>query len=77
MRLDDEKRLYATTSSVSILNLGLELELNLLKRLVFILLFFFLICAEYVFVSFGATNDEMRLMALYLKPDFKDVGLKT
>jgi len=47
--------------------MGLEVELNLLKRLVFILLFLFLICAEYVFVSFGATNDEIRLMAFYLK----------
>ena len=77
MRLDHENRLYATTSSVSILNMGLKLELNLLKRLVFILLFLFLICAEYVFVSFGATNDEIRLMAFYLKPDFIDVSLKT
>jgi len=43
----DENRLYVTTFSVSILNMGLELELNLLKPLVFILLFLFLICAEY------------------------------
>jgi len=49
-----------TTSSVSILNMGLKLELKLLKRLVFILLFLFLICAENVFVTFGATNDEIR-----------------
>ena len=57
--------------------MGLEVELNLLKRLVFILLFLFLICAEYVFVSFGATNDEIRLMAFYLKTRFLGVSLKT
>ena len=54
--------------------MGLELELNLPKRLV---LFLFLIRAEYVFVSFGATNDEILLMAFYLKPDFIDVSIKT
>ena len=51
--------------------MGLDLELNLLKRLVFILLFLSLICAEYVFVSFGATNDEIRLMAFYVKADYR------
>jgi len=72
MRLDHDlgqvmKFVYMqTTCSVSILNMGLKLELNLLKRLVFILLCLFLICAEYEFVTFGATSDEIRLMAFYL-----------
>ena len=82
MRLDhDSGQMLKTaykrrTSSVSILNMGLKLELNLLKRLVFIILFLFLICAKYVFVSFGATNDEIRLMAFYLKPVFINVRVK-
>ena len=66
-----------TTCSVSILNMVLTLELNLLKQLVFILLCLFLICAEYELETFGATSDEIRLMAIYLIPDFIDVSLKT
>ena len=56
-----------TTSSVSILNMGLKLELNLMKRLVFIRLFLFLICAEYVFVTFGATNDNFTFNGILYK----------
>jgi len=52
------------------MNMGLKLQLNLLKQLVFILLRLFLICAEYELVTFGATIDEIRLMAFYLNPDF-------
>jgi len=67
-----------TTCSVSILNMGQKLELNLLKQLVFILLCLFLIYAEYELETFGATSDEIRLMALYLNPDFIiDVSLQT
>jgi len=66
-----------TTCSVSILNMGLKLELNLLKQLVFFLLCLFLICAEYELENFGATSDEIRLMAFYLNPDFIYVSLKT
>ena len=65
------------TCSVSILNMGLKLELNLLKQGVIILLCLFLICADYELETFGATSDEIRLMAFYLKPDFIDVSLKT
>jgi len=57
--------------------MGLKLELNLLKQLVFILLFLFLICAEYELETFGATSAEILLMAFYLNPDFIDVSLKT
>jgi len=60
-----------------ILKMGLKLELNLLKQQVFILLCLFLICAEYELETFGATSDEIRLMAFYLNPDFIDVSLKT
>jgi len=63
--------------SVYILNMGLKLELNLLKQLVFILLCLYLICAECLLETFGATRDETRLMAFYLNPDFIDVSLKT
>ena len=66
-----------TTCSVSLLNMGLKLELNLLKELVFILFCLFLIRAEYELETFGATSDEIRLIAYYLNPDFIDVSLKT
>jgi len=83
MRLDHDsgqvmKFVYMRTiCSVSILNMGQKLELNLLKLVVFILLCLFLICADYELQTFGATSDEIRLMAFYLKPDFIDVCLKT
>jgi len=83
MRLDHDlgqvmKFVYMRTScSVSILNKGLKLELNLLKQQVFILLSLYLICVEYEFKAFDATRNEIRLMAFYLNPDFSDVGLKT
>ena len=61
-----------TTCNVAILNMGLNLELNLMKELVFIL-----ICAEYEFETFGSTSDPIRLMAFYLHTDVIDVGLET
>jgi len=53
-----------TTCFVAIQNMGLNLELNLLKQLVFILQCLYLICAEYEFETFGSTSDQIRLMAL-------------
>ena len=64
------------TCSVFILNMGLKLELNLLKQLVFILLCLFLTCAEYELDTFGATSDEISLMAFYLNPGFINVSKK-
>ena len=80
MRLDHDsgqvmKFVYMRTEHI--LNMGLKLELNLLKQLVFILLCLYLICAECLLETFGATRDETRLMAFYLNPDFIDVSLKT
>jgi len=49
-----------TTFSVPLLNMGLKLELNLLRQLVFILLCLHLLCAEYEFKTFGAARDEFR-----------------
>jgi len=66
-----------TTCSVAILSMGLKLELKLLKQLVFILLCFYLIFAEYDFETFGATSDEIRLMQLNQNPDVIDVSLAT
>ena len=83
MRLDHDsgqvmKFVYLrTTCSLSILNMGLKLELNLLKQLVFILLCLFLMSVEYELETFGATSAEIRLMALNLNSDFIDVSLKT
>ena len=57
-------------------NMGLKLELNLLKQLVFIL-FLFLICAEHELETFAATSDEIRLMASYRNSEFIDVSQKT
>jgi len=59
------------------MNMGLKLELHLLKQLVFILLCLFLIYAEYELETFGATSDEIRLMAFYLNPGFINVSKKT
>ena len=66
-----------TTCSVAIENMGLNLVLNVLKQLVFILLCLYLICAEYEFETFGSTSDQIRLMAFYLHTDVIDVGLET
>ena len=83
MRLDHEsyqvmKYVYMrTTCSVAIQNMGLNLELNLMKQLIFILLCLYLICAEYEFETFGSTSDQIRLMAFYQHTDVIDVGLET
>jgi len=63
-----------TTKSVAIQNMGLKLELNLLKQRIFILLCLYLICAEYRFETFGSTSDQMRSMTFYLHTD---VSLET
>ena len=79
MRLDHysgqvKKFVYMRTENI--MNMGLTLELNLLKQLVFILLCLFLKCAEFELETFGATSDEIRLLSFYLNPDFIDVSLK-
>jgi len=66
-----------TTCSVSILNMRLKLELNLLKQQVFIHLSLYFICAEYEIEAFDATCDEIRLMVFYLNPDLTDISLKS
>ena len=76
MRLDHDsgrvmKFVYMRTAcSVSKLNKGPKLHLNLLEQQLFILLSLYLICAEYEFEAFDAASDEIRLMAFYLHPDF-------
>ena len=83
MRLDHDscqvmKFVYMrTTCSIAIENVGLKLELNLMKQLIFILLCLYLICAEYDFETFGSTSDQIRLMAFYLHREVIDVGLET
>ena len=83
MRLDHDscqvmKFVYMrTTCSIAIENVGLKLELNLMKQLIFILLCLYLICAEYDFETFGSTSDQIRLMAFYLHTDDIDVNLET
>jgi len=82
MRLDHDscqvmKFVYMrTTCRVSILNVGLKLEMNLLKQLVFLLLRLYLIFVEYEFEKFVDTSDKIRLMAFYLNPDLKKFCLK-
>ena len=67
MRLDhvpsDEIVYMRPTCSVAIQNMELKVELNIRKQLVFILLCLYLICEEYEFETFGATSDQIRLMA--------------
>ena len=80
MRLDHDsgqvmKFVYMRTEHI--MNMGITLELNLLKQLVFILLCLFLICGNNELETFGATSDEIRLMAFYLNPDIIVVSLKT
>jgi len=83
MRLDHDscqvmKFFYMrTTCSAAIQNMGLKLELNLMKQLVFILLCLYHSCAEYELETFGSTSEQIRLMAFYLHTDVKDVGLET
>ena len=83
MRLDHDscqvmKFVYlGTTCIVAIQNMGLKLELNLMKQLVFILLCLYLICAEYEFETFGSSGDQIRLIAFCLHTDVIDVGLET
>ena len=82
MRLDHDscqvmKFVYMpTTCSVAIQNLGLNLELTIMKELVFILLCLYLICAKYEVETFCSTSDQIRLMAFYLHTDVIDVGLE-
>jgi len=57
--------------------MGLKLEMNLLKQLVFIHLCLYLVFAEYVFETFGAKRDEINLLACYLIPDVIDICLET
>ena len=57
--------------------MGLKLELNVIKQLVFILLCLYLICAEYGFETLGSTSEQIRLMAFCLHTDVIDVGLET
>ena len=59
-------RLYLNDMQFSYTEYGLKLELNLLKQLELILLCLNLICAQYVFETFGSKSDQIRLMALYL-----------
>jgi len=59
------------------MNMGLNLEMNLQKQMVFILLCLYLICAKYEFETFGATRDKIRLMAFYLNPDIMVFILQT
>jgi len=54
-------------------NMVLKLVLNLRKQLAFILLCFYLICAEYEFETFGSTSDQIRLMAFYEHTDVIEV----
>jgi len=61
-----------TTCCVAIQNMGLKLDLNLLKQLVFIVSCLYLICADYEFETFGSTSDQIRLMAFYLHTDVID-----
>ena len=80
MRLDHEsgqvmKFIYKRCEHI--LNMGRKLELNLLKQLVFILLCLFLKCDEFELETFGATSDEIRLLAFYQNPYFIDISLKT
>ena len=69
----DKTRLYANwTNNEYETNIRIEPT----EQLVFILLCLFLKCAEFVLETFGATSDEIRLLAFYLNPDFIDVSLK-
>jgi len=80
MRLDHDscqvmKFVYMrTTCSVAIQNMGLKLELNLLKL---ILLCLYLICAEYEFETFGSTSDQIRLIAFCLHTAVMDFILES
>jgi len=69
------KLVYKRTEHI--MYMGLTLELNLLKQLVFILLSLFLKSAEFELETFGVTSDEIRLLEFYLNPDFIDISLKT
>jgi len=83
MRLDHDscqvmKFVYMRkTCSLAVMNMGLNLEMNLQKQMVFILLCLYLICAKYEFETFGATRDKIRLMAFYLNPDIMVFILQT
>jgi len=80
MRLDHDSgqvMKFVYMRNEHIMNMRLTLELNLLKQLVFILLCLFLKFSEFELVTFGATSDEIRLLAFYLNPDFINVSLKT
>ena len=66
-----------STCSLAVLNKGLKLVLHLLKHLCVYSLELHFICAEYVFETFVATNDEICLMVFHLNPCCIDVSLET
>jgi len=66
-----------STRSVAVLNKGLKLEFHLLKRLYVYSFELHFICAEYVVETFGATKDEISLMAFHLNQNCIDVSLET
>jgi len=66
-----------STCCVAVLNKGLKVELHLLKQLVFNLLTYIFYVINTGFKTFGATSDEIRLMAFYLKQKCIDVSLET
>jgi len=73
----DEINLYGNDMQrINIQNVGLKLELKLLKQLVLNLLCLYLICVEYEFETLGSTSDRTRLMAFCLHSDVIDVILK-
>ena len=51
--------------------------MNLLKQLVFVLLFLYHICAAYEFETFGPRSDQISLIEFYLNADVIDVSLET
>ena len=59
----DEIRLYAIDMQSSYTEYGIKVELNIRKKLVFILLCLYLTCEEYEFETFGSTSDQIRLKA--------------
>jgi len=70
----DEIRLYVNDMQRSYTEYGIETRIEPTEaRGIYSFFVLYLICGEYEFETFGATSDQIRLMAFYLNADVIDV----
>ena len=71
----DEIRLYAKVIQRSYTEYGTKTIIEPTEVIGIYSLCLYILCADYEFETFGATSDQIRLMALYPNPDVIRVSL--